>query len=319
VGDCVAFEVDGKAFEAHVEVSQLKMEHRVYKAAFPCDSELGFLLSKQLNLRGMTKGKVRYFRKGCRASGDYNTGMGNTILMGIFSIAALSKMGLTKPWTLLGDGDNCLIFVHRSEAKRVVSGFGGAVSEVCSHEMTVEKPTMRVEGLTFGQSQPVRTATGLRMVRNIYKTLGSAFCGHRHYHDKIFGPRVLRSVILAERALSKGVPVVGPYFEEAERLTRNWSALKDPSLYLEGHLLDLPPDRGASPITSDVRRSFEWAFDLNPDEQRALEASLVRQLRVLPGILTSGAWLDVVHEVTHGRTTEGGFDERDWLYWDGRT
>lgn len=264
VGDCVAFEVDGAAFEAHVEVSQLKLEHGVYKAAFPRDGLLAELLSKQLTLSGTTKGKVRYFRKGCRASGDYNTGMGNTILMGNFSISALKRMGLTKPYTLLADGDNCLIFVHRSEAKLVHANFGAMMAKVCSHEMVVEKPTMIVEGLTFGQSQPVRTAAGIRMVRNIYKTLGSAFCGHRHYHDKVFGPRVLRSVILAELALSRGVPVVGPYFAEAERLTRFLAPVKNPDVYLEGHLLDLPPDRGDIPITAATRESFEWAFDLDP-------------------------------------------------------
>jgi len=91
--DCVVFEVDGKAFEAHVTVPQLEQEHSVYDVAYQ-DARLRKVLSRQLELAGVTANGVKFSRPGGRASGDYNTGMGNTLVMlllwSVFSKAMVS-------------------------------------------------------------------------------------------------------------------------------------------------------------------------------------------------------------------------------------
>lgn len=300
VGDCVVFEVDGKAFESHVTDKQLAREHGVYKAAYPGDEVLVWMLEKQLKLSGRTQGGIKYTRPGGRASGDYNTGLGNTLLMGVFVICALQSLAPAGPWTVLADGDNCLIFLH-SSLRHCVGRFGDAMSAVCAHEMTVEKPVTVLEEVCFGQSKPCFTERGLIMVRDPFKALSGAFCGYRHFHDPHFAPRLVRGIAMAELSLARGVPVLGAYFAEAEYLTRKYKSLKNVEFFLEGHLLGLPPDPGIVKVSLDARVSFERAWGISPEEQLSLERLLVEGLRRdFVRVLDSGVWLSRVTPVTHG-------------------
>lgn len=319
VGDCVVVEVDGKAFEAHVTVEQMTdLEHPIYRAAFPGDSELSRLLRAQLKLSGRTASGVRFSRPGCRASGDFNTGLGNTLLMGSFVIAAMQSLDFATPWTTLADGDNCLLFFRRSELPRVQRDFSPALSSLCAHEMTVEKPAHCLEEVCFGQSHPVRVAQGLVMVREPFKVLSNAFSGYRHYHDRRFAPRLVRAIAQAEQAQNRGVPILGPYFSEVVRLTTKYKSLRDPSFFLEGHLLGVGPDPGFIPVTDEARNSFALAFGLGVEEQLVLERDLLFGLRRdLLSTLDSGRWLDHVEEVFNGKTLTDSDSARSWLYFDG--
>jgi hypothetical protein len=316
VGDCVVVEVDGKAFEAHVTRRQLAdLEHRVYKSVFKGDRQLARLLEAQLTLTGRTAGGTTFHREGCRASGDFNTGLGNTLLMGSFVQRTMELLPLCKPWTVLADGDNCLLFVSREELS-VLDHFQATMSRVCAHEMTVEKPADKLERVVFGQSQPVRTAGGLSMVRNPFKVLSGAFCGYRHFHDAKFAPKLIRGIALAERSLSRGLPVLGPYFERVCELTAGIKTPRDLSLFLEGHLLLAPPDPGWLPITSEARESFSTAFGIGAVEQVELERVLVEGLdRDFLRTIRSGAWLERLEVVVHGRGSDAE-NTRDDLFFD---
>lgn len=300
VGDCLVFEVDGKAFEAHVTRGQLVAEQTVYKAAYPNDSFLRMLLRVQLGLSGKSASGIRYSREGCRASGDFNTGLGNTILMGNYVIAAMESLRADFRWTVLADGDNCLLFVERLGGAGLPDKFYDLVRSVCAHEMTVEKPTTVLEEVVFGQSQPVLTALGYVMVRSPYKVLSGAFCGYRHYHDRAFAPRLGLAVAQAEMAVNRGVPVLGPYFEEAARLLGHHKLPRDPSYFLEGHLIGVV-DPGWVPVTVAARHSFELAFGIGIEEQFALERRLLGGLRSnLVSTFAKGTWLDSVVQDNHG-------------------
>nr|QXN75445.1 MAG: RNA-dependent RNA polymerase [Grapevine-associated tombus-like virus 4] len=306
VGDCLVFEVDGKAFEAHVSREQLLLEHSVYKAAYPGCVDLQNLLQCQLTLKGKTAAGIKFERDGCRASGDFNTGLGNTMLMGSFVIAAMNKAGYGFKWTVLADGDNCLLFVERRYASGVVERFAELVRSVCSHEMTVEKPTTILEGVVFGQSRPCATEAGYTMVRDPYKVLSGAFCGYRHFHEKQFAPRLIRGIALAELSLARGLPVLGAYFQTAAHLTRRFKALRNPEFFLEGHLINVV-DPGPLNVTAEARTSFALAWGIGVEEQLALEQSLTDLLsaELLP-TLQRAAWLDDVVEVVHGRGALNG-------------
>jgi hypothetical protein len=318
VGDCVVVEVDGKAFEAHVTREQLKdLEHDLYKRVFKGDRQLARLLEAQLSLSGKTAGGTTFYRKGCRASGDFNTGLGNTLLMGNFVHRTMQLLALQRPWTILADGDNCLLFVSRSELS-LLSRFQEVMSTICSHEMTVEKPAYKLEEVVFGQSQPVRTAGGLSMVRNPYKVLSGAFCGYRHFHSKAFAVRLVRGIALAERSLSRGLPVLGPYFGRVCELTNGIRTPRDMSLFLEGHLLMAPPDPGELPITAEARESFSTAFGIGAVEQVALERALLAGLdRDFLRVFRDGLWLSRLTRVVHGAGSSAE-NTRDDLYLDSR-
>jgi len=77
----VAVELDCKSFESHVSNSSLVEEHRVYTSLCR-DPRLRLLLSWQHQCFGEGLSRdVRFRVKGVRASGDYNTGVGNTLQM----------------------------------------------------------------------------------------------------------------------------------------------------------------------------------------------------------------------------------------------
>jgi hypothetical protein len=314
VGDCIVFEVDGKAFEAHVGSEQLRLEHAVYKAAYPKDRTLCWLLEKQLHLVGKTNHGWKYRRDGCRASGDFNTGLGNTILMGTFTIAALETLtDATSRWTVMADGDNCLIFIDRHSATRVHGLFAEAIASVSSHEVTLERPTDTIEEVTFGQSQPVLTDRGYVMVRDVYKVLSGAFSGYRHYGEARFAPRLVKAVAQAEGALACGVPLLQPYFAEVLRVCQGYKDLSRPDLFLEGHLLHVPT-YAVAPIGQRTRLSFERAFGIGPAEQVSMEARLVALVRdQLPAVLAGGSWLKRVVEVGCGPLGDRDESDMDWL------
>lgn len=316
VGDCVAVEVDGKAFEAHVTREQLLLEHSVYKAAYS-DPLLARLLEKQLVLRGKTAGGIKFSRPGSRASGDFNTGLGNTMLMGSFVIAAMTSMDLEVPWSVLADGDNCLLFLHRSSYEDVIRRFPQALSSFCGHEMTIEKPAFTLEKVTFGQCQPVLTSAGYTMVRNPFKVLSGAFSGYRYFNEPVMAEKLLKAIAQAELSLNRGVPLLQTYFSRALSLLDRVKNLRAPADFLEGHLVHANSTTDLLPVTAEVRASFERAFDLDAESQIALEKRLLICLQELPVVLRERRWLRRVVQPVHGPPGSQHEDSNDYLWLDG--
>jgi hypothetical protein len=78
--EMVCFEVDCKSFESHLVLEMLREEHGIYSALMPND-RLKELLSWQEQFSGRFRSGVKFRAKGVRASGDFNTGLGNTLIM----------------------------------------------------------------------------------------------------------------------------------------------------------------------------------------------------------------------------------------------
>jgi hypothetical protein len=280
--DCVAFEVDGAAFEAHITTELLKYEHGVYKAAYPGDVNLARLLECQLVLKGTTSSGVKYSRPGCRASGDFNTGLGNTLICVACVEAVLFRIrrehGGSLLFDMLVDGDNAVIFVEKKYLSVVREGFPGVTRLLTPQEFVLEDPVDTVEGVTFGQSQPVLVDGKWQMVRQYEKVLACAFTNHRHLKDVAFGVRWLKLVAKAEAINHEGVPVLGPYFHKAWLKTRHFKDIAEPLDYLDYHLHEVVPRLGddvqARPVSGATRLSFEAAFGISPTEQVALERRL---------------------------------------------
>lgn len=276
LGDCVVVEVDGKAFEAHCDVWQLEAEHAVYLAAYGGDRELANLLRWQLHNFGVTKGGVKFARHGGRASGDFNTGMGNSLIMLAVVVAVLRGLCRYK-FDILVDGDNALVFLSRREHVEVVKCFAPLALKLSGHEMTLERPVECVEGVRFGQSAPVWTRAGWTMVRDYVKVLSNGTSNHAHLREPRFRARYLRGVALCELSLNVGVPILGRWAELLRRAT--WSARAvDASFYRDYQYLgvdlgELGKARFEEP-TYEARLSFMRAFGVTPDEQLFLERSM---------------------------------------------
>lgn len=272
-GDCVVFEVDGKAWEAHTGPDMLKREGGVYSAAFPGDKELRWLLSWQLELRGRLPCGAKFSRPGGRASGDFNTGMGNTLGMLAVVISALEA--LTPRFDVLADGDNALVFLERSALQGVLSGFAPHVLASSGHELTLESPCSVIERIRFGQSAPVwlGPVKGWSMVRDPLKVLSGSTSSHRWLREPAFGREYLAGVAMCELSLARGLPVLQAWSLEllnAMGEPENVRAHPHVDYFVVGAWFARRQD--ALPVLPEVRSSFERAFGLSPEAQVRMEA-----------------------------------------------
>jgi hypothetical protein len=276
VPDCVVFEVDGKAFEAHCDVWQLLQEHSVYETAYPGCGGLKHLLNKQLRNFGRTAGGLRFSRCGGRASGDFNTGMGNTLIM-LAIVDAVLRTLRTRVYDTLVDGDNALIFIRRRDCRRVVEGFAASALEISGHEMVLERPVDYLEGVRFGQSAPVKTRRGWTMVRDWRKVLSQGTSSHAHLREPGFRCEFLHGVSLCELSLARGVPILGRWAESLRAATELGRPVRlHPHRDYQALGVDLERVHLATyeePVV-EARLSFFRAFGVTPDEQRHIESRL---------------------------------------------
>lgn len=272
---CVVLEVDGKAFEAHVDVWQLVEEHSCYGAAFPGDRALLKLLSKQLRNFGVTKGGVKFSREGGRASGDYNTGMGNSVVMLSAVVGVLEVLGISM-FDVLVDGDNALLFVRGVDYPRVDESFARVALEISGHEMVLERPVRLLEGIRFGQSAPVEVAGVWRMVRDWRKVLSQGTSNHAHLRELPFVHAYLRGVALCELSLARGLPILQRWCEVVLEATEGARELSFEQWYRDYQALGVVGwgSSVAEVVRDSTRESFSRAFGISPSDQRIVEDSL---------------------------------------------
>jgi hypothetical protein len=269
--DCVVFEVDGKAFEAHVDVWQLLQEHSVYESAYPGDGDLKKALNKQLHNFGRTSAGVKFSRPGGRASGDVNTGMGNSLVMLAVVTGTMRTMGV--PWDTLVDGDNALLFVRAHDLPAVLAGFASVALRISGHEMVLERPTSVVEEVVFGQSSPVEGEGGWRMVRDWKKVLSHMTSSHDHLREPRFAREFLFGVALCESVLADRVPILWAACNHLRACADSGAKPRLQALrYYEMLGVDLERVGSWAREPDELsRQSFYRAFGVTPCDQRIIE------------------------------------------------
>jgi hypothetical protein len=272
--DCVVFEVDGKAFEAHVTSRHLRQERRLYLAAYSGDAELARLLEYQ-RFAGTTQNGVKFSREGGRASGDFNTGMGNSLVMLAVCTGVLNSYGIH--YDILVDGDNALVFLERASLAGVVGNFYQDVLASSGFEMTLEKPVSYMEGIRFGRSAPLWLGSFWTMVRDPRAVLSGAYASHRWLREPSFGRRWVNGVAMCELSLARGVPVLQAAALHVLRSTR--SSKRVPVEALSDYFVVgawLAGEGDVIDVSAEARLSFERAFGIAVDEQLVWETKLER-------------------------------------------
>lgn len=312
--DCVVFEVDGAAFEAHVDVWQLKKEHEVYLAAYGSDPELAATLARQLVNEGTTPGGVKFSRAGGRASGDFNTGMGNTLIMSAVVVAVLKHLNV--PFDVLVDGDNALVFMPQSVSARVVECFAPLALRISGHEMVLENPVNHIEGIRFGQSAPVQVQKDKwTMVRDWRKVVSQMTSNHANLVQPKFCLPYLRGVGFCELSLHKGVPVSQNLARRLVHVTEGAKAV-GAHFYREYEAMGVgigsAYEARFSEPSSVARQSFYLAFGLDPEEQieveRRLDNAVINVERWDP---EDSPWKFGSYACARPGLAEGWFDEPD--------
>lgn len=271
----VCFEIDGKSFESHFTREVLRDEHRVYTTLLK-DRRLRKLLRWQEEFDGSGCG-VRFHVDAVRASGDFNTGLGNTLVMCCLVLASAYAVG--KRFDFLADGDNAIIFVR----DRDVSLWREELPvqfRLMGFEVQMENPVSELAMVPFGQSKPCCVVDGWTMVRDPFKVLSHAACGYRHYGEIRGGLRVLKSVAYCEAVLNAGVPVLQEYAHALLAATRHVAFSK---ASMEDYQYQQILSKGVNwelavkkPITASARSSFWLAWGVSVEEQLRMERVLAR-------------------------------------------
>jgi len=273
-----AIGIDCSRFDAHVREEMQRLEGLVYRR-WNKSQEFRSLLDKQLTMKGRTRSGVKYSLFGGRASGDVNTGGGNSLQMLLMLVASLEDRGY--PFEFVVDGDDAVVIIDASnveDAERSLRDF----FVLCGHVLTFEFSTSEFLGIKFGQSHPILTTGGGVMVRDHARALGRTFISHKHLGEPVGGRKFLRAVVMCEAHLARGVPVLQEYFQKMLRLLgpgpAHFHLLDDwrYQTYLDGDksLLNVDP----LPISDTCRDQFARAMGVEVDHQRLLEA-VFRDLR----------------------------------------
>lgn len=275
--DTCCVPLDASRFDAHVSEDMLRVEHAVYRGAYPGSAKLDKLLSWQLNNVGYTNQGIKYKLRGGRMSGDMNTALGNCIIVTVIVCTAMQEAGIppTK-WDMLCDGDDTLIFVPRSHLSivgHVVRGF-----ERAGFSMKVESVCHTLEEIEFCQTRYVETNDGPKMVSNPKRCISNALASVRLFtHEASIG-RIAYQLGQCHLACAMGVPVLQEF---ALALMRNGEPNTKASLIAEPIVAKASKEYrshggavGPVEISEEARTSFASAWDIGPWEQLEMESQL---------------------------------------------
>jgi len=159
----VAIGLDASRFDQHCGPEILSWEHKVYQLFYPRDKHFARLLSWQLFNQGKAwcpDGRLEYSVKGCRMSGDMNTGLGNCLIM---CALVWSYFHSRCHVELVNNGDDCVVIMekeHLPHMKSLPKWF-----KEMGYTMKVEPSVNVIEKIEFCQSQPVYDGVQYVMVR----------------------------------------------------------------------------------------------------------------------------------------------------------
>lgn len=265
--DPVAVGLDASRFDQHVSVQALKYEHGVYNAVFQ-SPELARLLKWQLHNRGIARVQghvVRYSVRGCRMSGDINTGMGNCLIMSSIVLAYFESIGVKA--RLSNNGDDCVVILERGDLPKL-DGIDQWFLEF-GFTLTREAAVDEFEQIEFCQAHPVYTASGWRMVRNPLTAPSKDSVSLLSWER----PELIRNwadaIGTCGLELTRGVPFWEAYYRRLVAVGKESRTARD--AVRECGMGYMASGVEGCDIVPESRVSFYRAYGMLPDEQVALE------------------------------------------------
>ncbi len=264
----VAVGLDASRFDQHCSTEALQFEHSIYNGVFK-SAELRRLLEWQLDykLTAISSQRDRFTCrvKGCRASGDMNTGLGNCLLMCCMVKAYLRKRNVVA--SLLNNGDDCVVIMDSSDLQRFKSNLDLWFTEM-GYTMKVEDTVHVVERIEFCQCHPVWNGERWTMIRNLSASLEKDTISITERKGRDF-KKWMGSVGDCGLAIANGVPVLQEFYGAFQRnglfryrMHDEYSGL----MYLSKGLVAKHRS-----VTPEARLSFWRAFGVSVELQLALE------------------------------------------------
>jgi hypothetical protein len=276
---CYVSTIDCKAFDAHVTVDQLRLEHMVYTTG--CNDDLlAQLLGWQLKNKLAGSFGLSQVVNGVRMSGDMNTACGNCVIIYIIMESFIRHHNLRKHLRYFDDGDDCLLFTDRV-GKRFLPALPKWFEQF-GHQLVVETNSYDFEDIVFCQARPFNTSR--IMIRDWRKVISHSFVSNKHYHTPAIGVKVMKSVAVAELSLNPMVPIMSIWFDAWNRKLEGIEVLGDE--FLDESLKRRVSDgwRSGRYVAPDSQARFEFwmLYGIDPTEQQLIEQKLINYVDEYP-------------------------------------
>lgn len=268
----VAVGLDASRFDQHVSESALEFEHSFYTMFFPNDSKLVKLLRAQLVNKcfaHVPDGDVKFSLNGKRMSGDFNTGLGNCLLMCMMVYAFCHFVGIKK-FRLANNGDDCVLIVEKKDLVKLATLHSYFLD--FGFNMKCEKPVYVFEQIEFCQTHPIWTPDGWLMVRNVPTSIAKDCLSLKPLDNVKVFKRWCASVAQCGLSLTGGIPIVQEFYMALSRSSMGAKILeREPTLESGFARLAIGMRRKYAEVHPMTRVSFWRAFDISPDKQIAFE------------------------------------------------
>nr|WKV34071.1 MAG: RNA-dependent RNA polymerase [Riboviria sp.] len=245
--------LDHSKFDSYVNKFHLKYCHIIYNKVFS-DPYLRYLLHFQVNNRGWTKGGIRYSVEATRMSGDFDTGMGNTLI----NLLVIRAWFNNFKHYMLVDGDDAVLIVEKLDAQYLDSKHFSRMGFETQLSYTTE-----LEGVEFCRAK-LLLLDPPRFAREPWRALSHLSSSLKSYSGSGI-PRYLAGIGLGELAASNGVPIIMP-------IALKMSTLSKKPIYDEGYIVRYGDAGKLAPITSAARIAYWLAWGITPTEQERIEA-----------------------------------------------
>jgi len=274
----VAICCDHSKFDGHYCSELLEIEHEYWNTLFK-SSYLKRLLDLQKSNKGYTQNGLQYKMTGHRASGEYTTSEGNSLLNYFMIATYLLNCGVTKA-RIHVNGDDSVIMVEHEDAEVVTNNLGFFANFNMQTEM--DRAAYNFQEISYCQTCPVRVRRNGHlewlMIKDPWRTMARmSYCETKF--ERCW-QRYLAGIALCELACDRGVPMLQEwclFLMTKSRLSRPIGSVdKYPAR------LSRTDEISPSEVDPTTREDFSIAFGVTPQQQVDFERKLAGQLKIDP-------------------------------------
>ncbi|APG76335.1 hypothetical protein 3 [Hubei tombus-like virus 18] len=250
--------IDHSKFDSTVNLDHLKNLHKLYRRV--CGKTIQKYLKYQYKNRCYSKNGIKYQTEATRCSGDFDTGLGNTII----NAACLMYVFRNIKVEFILDGDDAVVILEKADLNNVKFDDFEKFGFETTMEIVYDK--YKIE---FCQSRLVYNR-GWMLSRNPFRAIS-----HQSHTRSRIGPkglvRYLSGVGKCELACSAGIPLLDK-FANMLMLSSDRPLLDVESL---GKMSILGWAEESLDVRWNTRISFWKAWGVPPDVQEWLETLLL--------------------------------------------
>ncbi|APG76556.1 hypothetical protein 2 [Hubei tombus-like virus 11] len=251
------YQIDCSKCDAHTTHHVLRLEHNIYKKASRNDAKCSQMLDWQLLNVGFTPNGWTYKTTGRRASGDFNTGLGTSIICRSLLKGCIKYHRLRASFVC--DGDDCMLITSGKLTRAQIEQVRYYYLQ-CGYEITLDECENYEEAIHC-QTALIKTPTPI-MVRKPWDTISKCMVSQKYFTDSKTASAFLHQMATCELSIHRGVPIMQSFFRMILRSTkpnnRNYSDEFQHRLVLVKQLCDNRQD-----ITTEARISFELSFKVD--------------------------------------------------------